>query len=29
MIGAADMKITGTTRDGKEVIVFEEGLWKI
>ena len=29
MIGAADMKITGTTRDGKEIVVFEDGLWKI
>ena len=27
MIGSADMRITGTTHDGKEVTVFEQGEW--
>ena len=29
MIGANDMKITGTTRDGEQIVVFENGLWVI
>ena len=28
MIGADDLRVTGKTRGGEEVCVFENGLWK-
>ncbi|MEG2544796.1 MAG: aminopeptidase, partial [Longicatena sp.] len=29
MIGTEDLKIVGTTHDSKEIVVFENGVWKI
>ena len=29
MVGAADMQITGKTKDGREVVIFENGEWAL
>jgi len=29
MIGADDLRIVGTTKDGQEVVIFNEGTWAI